>query len=288
MVDDREQLIRAATVGRTPGTKGWIRANCPFCEDRTGKADRKQAFGFHVKYLRYECYRCGARGRLRGGFAEFSDFEPAEVEERLSLDPPESFVPLSSEDARRSLFLGAALEYLERRGVTPSVIDRAGIGACTGGRFAGRVIIPVKDDDGAWVWYVGRTWGPSERPYLYPRGDRRGVMFHQAALGVKTDTPAMIVEGCFDALAVWPDGVAVLGKPTEENVESFLAAARPVALVLDGDAHREGWAIAYRLRLHGQRAGSVRLPPRIDPDEVPLQELRDAAVESLASGEVIL
>ena len=48
-----------------------------------------------------------------------------------------------------------------------------------------------------------------------------------------------------------------------------------------GDAWEEGWALAMRLRLHGMRAGSVRLPPRKDPDQVDPAWLRAAARASL-------
>ncbi len=283
-----DDLVRDAVRGKRPNSKGWIRANCPLCDLRIGKPDRKASFGFHVTRSRFECYRCGATGRVKP-LDEFDGFEVEETEERVTLDPPESFVQLGFGDGLKSFALAGARDYLAARGLSNKTIQAAGIGACTRGRFAGRVIIPVLAEDGAWLWYVGRVWRKkAERSYLYPKGDRRGVMFNHAALLVASDVPALAVEGCFDAIATWPDGVAVLGKPTDDNFEAFAAAPRPIAMVLDGDAHEEGWSLAYRLRLVGQRAGNVVLPPRVDPDEIPLDVLRAAAARSIVEGEVTL
>lgn len=283
-----DALVHDAVRGRRPNSKGWIRANCPLCDLRIGKADRKSSFGYHFKG-RYECYRCGASGRVRSR-DEDADFEAEEPSaERVAIEPPEGFTPLGHGDGLTAWSLEPAREYLRGRGLSLDTVRAVGIGACAHGRMAGRVVIPVLAEDGAWLWYVGRAWQKkAERSYLYPKGDRRGVMFNHAALHVKTDTPAMIVEGCFDAIACHPDGVAVLGKPTDDNVEAFATAGRPIAMVLDGDAWVEGWTIAYRLRLAGQRAGNVLLPPRVDPDEVPLAELRAACVAAIAEGQVKL
>ena len=102
-----DTLVLDAVRGRKPGTKGWIRANCPLCDIRIGKADRKASFGFHVVRLRYECYRCGANGHVKGSaLDEWADFQPEEATaELVTLDPPESFVPLGFGEGLRSFAL---------------------------------------------------------------------------------------------------------------------------------------------------------------------------------------
>jgi DNA primase len=132
------------------------------------------------------------------------------------------------------------------------------------------VVVPILSPDGEWLGHVGRSWQKdAELPYLYGKGlQRRETLYNAAALNVQTDKPVMVVEGVLDALALWPDAVAVLGKPSEPQIWALADAARPVAVVLDGDAWSEGEALAMTLRLEGQRAGSVRLPPKTDPDEV--------------------
>jgi DNA primase len=110
---------------------------------------------------------------------------------------------------------------------------------------------------------------------------RGEVLYNHTALHVETERPVMVVEGVFDALALWPHAVAVLGKPSHFQVDALASAKRPVAIVLDGDAWQEGYALAMRLRLAGQRAGSVTLPPKTDPDEVDRAWLEAAVAECI-------
>jgi len=91
----------------------------------------------------------------------------------------------------------------------------------------------------------------------------------------------MVVEGVFDALALYPNAVAVLGKASEAQMEALQESKRPVVIVLDGDAWQEGWAMAARLKFKGQRAGSVRLPPKLDPDEVDPAWLQEEVKKAL-------
>jgi hypothetical protein len=194
-------------------------------------------------------------------------------------------------EAASSLRLAPAFEYLERRrGLARELIEEAGIGACVSGYWSGRIIIPtLAPDTGEWMWYVGREWfDGGEKPYLYPKGGRAGVLYNHSALLVETETPVLVVEGCLDALACWPDAVAVLGKPNPSQIDALVATRRPVCVVLDGDAYDDGWALAMKLRLEGQRAGSVRLPPRVDPDEVDAGALWDAVARALEHGEASL
>ena len=66
----------------------------------------------------------------------------------------------------------------------------------------------------------------------------------------------------------WPHAVAFLGKPSHEQVDMLMDCDRSIVIVLDGDAWREGWALAERLKLAGKRAAMVRLPPKTDPNDV--------------------
>lgn len=236
---------------------------------------------------------------------------------------PEGWWPLWEGPALSSETLRPALEYLRKRGVTDDVMRAARIGACTSGKYGQRIIVPcvpstmappagrvVSDDDvldelfGAgvgdaqpnagtpWHGFVARTWLPKDAcdvTYLYPTGMHRDrIVFNDRALGVVTDTPVAVVEGVFDTFPLWPDAVAVLGSASELQVQALLAAKRPVAVVLDGDAWRSGVALAQRLQFDGQQAGAVILPPRLDPDEVPADVLRAAMWECVETGEARL
>ena len=265
----------------TPNGKGWVRANCPRCPTRAGKVDRVRSLGYQVQTGWFHCFRCGAKGWIKGNRPEYSgahfDDEPIEP-----VKEPDGFYRIAEEPGCSSMVGQCAIRYLEGRGVGLDAARDANIGVCACGKFANRVIIPILSDDREWVWFVGRALAKNDaKRYMYPSGARNGIMFNHSALFVKTDEPVIAVEGCFDALPYRPDGVAVLGKPTEAHIEAFKLARRPVCVVLDGDAWQEGEMLALRLRFEGVRAGALRLPPKTDPDEVDPDELRELARQSL-------
>ena len=282
-------IVVAAFADAKASTKGWWRANCPFCPSRVHKADKKRSFGIRPAEGVYHCYRCGTSGKV--GPLTLDDVQQAQAEKRevepepADIGPPEGYVPLGVEPGRSAAVFTMARQYLGRRKLTARLVRELQIGACLTGRYRGRVIVPVLAEDGAWLGWVGRCWTPNPwLPYIYPSGMRKGeVFFNEAALHVQTDDPVLVVEGVFDALAFWPNAVALLGKASDDQKAALEVAARPVAVVLDGDAHDEGFALAMLLRAMGQRAGAVRLPPRVDPDEVPKAAVLAAAKDAVLS-----
>lgn len=281
-----EELARRALREARPSPTGWWRADCPFCEARTGKADRKKCWGIRKVTGHWHCFRCGASGRLEG--EEFSDAPAPERDVLAEIDPPEGFALLGEGPGATAASLAPARAYLAGRGMTPEMVRAARIGACARGFHYGRVVVPVLADDGHWLGWVARTWVPKPAPgcrkYLYPTGMARGEVFYNgAALRAPSDSPVLVVEGAFDALALWPDAVATLGTPSAAQLQALALSPRPVAWALDGDAWEQGEAYATRLRVEGQRSGSVRLPPCKDPDQVPLAWLREEAARCIAA-----
>lgn len=263
------QLVSEAVVSKRAGGTGYVRVDCPVCLYKLGKADRKQCLSYNVTSRYWMCWRCSARGRLH---TDDLDFVPEDLPkvEHVKLQLPAEHVLLGGEPACSSVVFSEALAYVTNtRGLSLDMVRDLRIGACIGGRFSGRVILPVYDTHDVLRWYVGRSWkAKSVLPYLYPVGAREGVVFNERALDVQTDVPALVVEGMFDAYALWPHGVAVLGKTTEKHLERLRHAQRPVVLVPDGDAWQEGLAQLQWLRMRGVCSGLLRLPPRKDPDEL--------------------
>lgn len=276
-----DDMVLNALSRAAPSKGGWYRTNCPFCDARTGKPDRKRAFGILLPLGKFHCFKCGVAGKLRDVPDDIRRLPAPSREDIEAFDPPEGYLALGTQPGCDALVTGPARRYLRSRNLDERLWKEAGIGACLKGKYEGRVIVPILGSDNEWLGFVARAWTKTaERPYLYPKGMLRGeILYNHAALLVETETPVMVVEGVFDSLALWPNAVAVLGKPSGTQIEALAAAKRPVAVVLDGDAHQEGWALAMRLRLMGARAGSVRLPPKVDPDEVEKSWLMSKAIE---------
>lgn len=275
------KAVERALHGARSSLTGWHRANCPECLSRTGKADHKQALSINVRSGVFWCWKCKLKGRLPNA-AELPPGDDPREALPATMEPPPGFVTLASKDGRESLALEPARAYARKRCPEELWLEVA-IGACAQGPYGGRVIIPILDvDDQTWLGWVGRTWAPSDRAYTYPKGMNRGnVLYNARALVAETEAPLLVVEGVFDAIHLWPDAVAVLGKASELQMEALAATHRPVVIVLDGDAWMEGYSMATRLKFHGRQAGYVRLPPTLDPDEVPRDWLDNAVRESL-------
>lgn len=290
----RDRALRvAAALGTAQRGRHWWRLECPFCLD-DGHRDKKKSLGVSASTGFYECFRCGSRGRLE------TPPDPSavrvegaqKVEELKELGPPPEYVSLASREGRRAASLEPARTYLLKRGVGPELWEHFKLGAATDGFWAGRVIIPMLSpvDGETWIGWISRLWcKPSKRAegfaamkYLYPKDMQRGVIFwNHRALYAESDDPVMPMEGALDAIGYGDDAVACLGKLSHLQFEALLACPRPVCMVLDGDAWQEAWATAIRLRFEGKRAGFVRLPPKIDPDEVDKDWLRAEARKSL-------
>lgn len=292
--------ILGAVAGSHPSPDGWQRGNCPRCEVKVGKADRKRCLGLHVPTGKWVCHRCGSRGYVRQTPEALADAAArAAPEARRTAAamerPPGFWFLFDGGPGSTAGSTAAARRYLTApparggRGLDPAVLRDARVGACVTGPFVGRVVVPVLgtelDEDGEEVWFgwSSRAWvKDSEVGYKYPAGMALSeLIYNPAALHVVTDVPLMVVEGVFDAHALWPNACATLGGTRDPHLVALGEARRPVVMVPDGDAWEKGWIAAMRLRLEGARAGALKLPARVDPDEIPRDVLERAALASL-------
>lgn len=284
--EERARAIEL-TLSTARHRAGWWRAPCPFCEGRDPTFSYNPTTGY------WHCFRCRERGTL-GDVPEFllgAGPTPAEQQREIeeARRPPEGYWPLAGDD---SYTFAPAREYLRKRGVREDVWAEAQIGACADGKYRGRIVVPNLQPDGSWLGYTTRSYDkatPKKFAYRYPGGSWRGsVVWNVRALTEATDEPLYVVEGVLKGLPYWPHAVAHLGNSgpnavTPQQFALLCTATRPLVVVLDGDAHEQGWALAMRLRLEGKVAGSVRLPPGTDPDEVDGAWLYEEARASLGA-----
>lgn len=281
-MNSTHSMIKAAIIGARPTSAGWYRVSCPLCLDTTGKMDRKGSLAVSARTGRYTCWKCQSRGRVD---LDYTGEEPLEAPppDPALLEEPEGF-ELLLEDGRwsQAYVLQPAIRYLRQRlpGRAKRLAADLGIGACVTGKQQGRLVVPIKDVQQRWLGWVGRdVTGQAKLKYVYPPGMTR-VLFNAKALQEDHEF-IYVVEGVFDALAVWPNVVACLGKPSKAQVQELETAQVPLVVALDGDAHDEAWALATRLRFQGLRAGAVQLPPAKDPATVPREWLLTEARRSL-------
>ncbi len=303
--DEWEQVIAAfAGMGNTGG---WIRADCPMCEEGSGSPDRRKSLGLNTATGGYNCPRCGSKGRIPDDLLDEIPYLPPTAAAAPVEKPPvqlaDGYVPLYNVfgEPIQAPQLHAGRDYLTRTGGTPpgrglpdATLAEAHMGVVLNGYLRNRIIMPIPNYQYADPWaapwrgwvsrdYTGSPW--NGKKYLYPKNmDREGLLYNEPALWEETDRPVYVVESILDTLALWPDSVAVLGKPIASQFEKICAACRPVVVALDGDAHDEGAMLAMKIRFTrtDKRVGAVKLPPRTDPGEVPRTALDDAALRSLS------
>ena len=273
-----EDILNSSEVGPT----GWVRENCPFCFTRTGKDDRRKSFSVKEDTGYYHCFRCGTKGRIRRE-GEISRYVAPQVEKESSeISLPEEYCPLWQEPGLNASVLSDARRYLRGRGLGRAMWQKAQIGACYKGYFQSRIIIPIYEDNKCFGFVARDYSGQAMRKYLYPMGmNKTELMWNRKILSDITMDFALVVEGLFDALPYFERAVALLGKPTRNQVGQLKKASRPIVIALDGDAWEEGYALAQKLKLSGKRAGFVKLPPGQDPGSVERNWLLTEAAKSI-------
>ncbi len=152
--------------------------------------------------------------------------------------------------------LDPAHPYLAERGLCGDTIAEFGLGCCNNGSMKGRVVVPIHNVDGKLVAYVGRWPGtpPEDTPkYKLPAGFRKSEELFNLHRAIQADPgmPWVIVEGFFDCLHLWQNGirrvVALMGcqlsQAQEELLSKHLLPDDRVIVMLDEDeAGRAGRA----------------------------------------------
>lgn len=273
---ERAEMVQRALGEGRMGPKGWVRAGCPFCVAVSGREDKRWSLGIQAATGFYHCFRCGTAGRVRVDVEDQMGhvYEVEEPEEATEMEPPEGYYPLWEGDALTADASKVVRQYLRKRGFDRSTWKRALLGVTFEGLARYRVIIPVLDvDREMWLGWIARDWTGNAIPkYLYPEGMPRGTLLYQhEVLFEESDDPALVVEGCFDAMPYPGDACACLGKPSRWQRAAFKLSKRPVVVCLDGDAWEEAYALSMQLKMDGVRAGFVRLPPKEDPCSMALK-----------------
>lgn len=291
--DVRELAERSARECKPGGT--WWRGICQPCLVRTGKPDRRGCFSFNPTNGFYKCFKCGLRGRIDGDYHDAVDRLQGELKD-IKWKAPEGYYELYEEPGMTAMSLAGARRYLVNRGLgSRSLLRRFRVGACNDGYWNNRIVVPLLTPDEEWAGWVGRVWlepSSASPKYLYPKGMTRDLLFNHAALLRDTKEPVYVVEGVLDVLGIGRpqaqtgdgpilEGVATLGQISQEQFYALVESPRSVILASDGDAWRDSEALAMQLRLEGQRAGWVQLPPGKDPDEMDRGWLHEEGQASL-------
>lgn len=140
--------------------------------------------------------------------------------------------------------------YLKDRGLNQETIEYFGVGFCTKGLMKDRIAIPVHNENGELVAYIGRWIGngdPSEGEGKYkipPNFHKSLVVFNlHRTKDLAKEKGLILVEGFFGCMRVWQAGfknaVALIGSSLSEEQEKLVINAiglqGKIVLMFDGD-----------------------------------------------------
>jgi len=148
------------------------------------------------------------------------------------------------------------------------------------GFLVGRCVIPIRDEKGLLVAYVGRAVNGEEPKYRFPAGFRKSQVLFNLDRAMRTAScNVIVVEGFFDALKVHQAGhpavVALMGSSfSQRQSELLLGRFASVTLMLDGDEPgRRAAEYIVQLLTPKVPVNKVELPNRSQPDQLSSSEI---------------
>lgn len=255
-------------------------------------------FGINQKKLVVHCWKCGYGGKLSKFLRDFNiEFdgdltaepmvEQKEEGELATVAFPQGFKLLPD----KSVMGGLAMNYLLNvRKLPLETITAYKLGYCSSGAFAGRIIIPIFEEEKL-VYYLGRSFlggiyrkvkNPAKlehgqqkkqgEEYL-PNGKAQ-VVFNIDGVS-RYGRRCIITEGVFDAMRTGTEAVALLGKEISNVQFNKLLGKRcdEYVVMLDSDAQDTAMRLAERLAaIVPTRVAKVPAP--YDPADYP-GDIRD-------------
>jgi len=267
---------------------GNWRFNCPFC------SDERERFGVEPEKGVVHCFKCDYSNTIRGFIYDVWKMLGKEMNETMAgiggveldvaLDSmwpvdrmmPEAvrareitkiipgFKPLS----KRTNNVSSAFNYLVRnRRLSEADIRFWMLGTCELPEYTPFIIIPFLDEWEKVYYFVARRYfGTVEPKYKNPpKGmfniGKASLMFNSYQA---SHYPTIVIcEGVFDAMAVGPNAVALLGKSLSRAqlmMISRMHKSKRVVVYLDGDAESQAWDIAKQIQSIGDKDVRIVIP----------------------------
>ena len=245
--------------------------HCPFCNHHKPKLEIN--FTENKKgHNPWHCWVCGKKGKTIKGlfkalkvssdkFIELSKLVKtgSQVEEVIVqnvVELPKEFKQiLGSKDLKAK----QAYTYLKNRNVTDDDIIKYNIGYCNFGRYANMVIIPSYDKDGSLNYFTGRSF--EKDPFIKYRNPECSRDIIPFELFINWDSPLVLCEGPFDAIAIKRNAIPLLGKNIQSNLLKRIvqSTVKKIYIALDTDAIKQALKHCEYLLNQGKEVYLVEL-----------------------------
>lgn len=275
-------------AGKTT-SKGNHAFKCPSCNHHKLKLEIN-CDDESSSFQSYQCWVCGFKGKklttlfkfIKGDVNKLKELklvtvksvpknifnEEIEVEQLSEL--PKEFKPLSS-ISEKNIVAKKALQYLKLRNITQNDILKYNIGYCESGTYENRIVIPSYDSNGKLNYFVTRSIDPDAfLKYKNPKISRDIIPFE---LFINWDSPIILCEGVFDAIAIKRNAIPLLGKILQPALlkKLVLSSVKKVYIALDDDAQEEAFKHCEYLMSEGKEIYIVELSGK-DPSQIGFEE----------------
>ena len=253
--------------------------HCPFCNHHKPKLEVN--FTENKKgYNPWHCWVCGKKGKTIKGlfkslkvssnkFIELSKLikTGSEVEEVIVqniVELPKEFKPIINNS---DLTAKKAYNYLKKRNITKNDILKYNLGYCDFGRYANMIIIPSYDKDGTLNYFTGRSF--EKDPFIKYRNPDCSRDIIPFELFINWDSPLVLCEGPFDAMAIKRNAIPLLGKNIQSNLLKKIvqSTVEKIYIALDTDAMKQALKHCEYLLNQGKEVYLVELEGK-DPSDL--------------------
>lgn len=260
--------------------RGNYAFHCPFCHHRKPKLEINLDIN-SPSFQCWECWVCQEKGRTIRSLLRHLRLSASEVYQVLQFvrkgeEEQETFrtniVQLPEEyqslelASKTSVVVNRFRNYLYNRGLGDDDFVRYGIGYCTSGIYADRVIIPSYGEDNCLNYFVARSLDANDyRKYLNPDTSRDIIFFENL---VNWNEPIILCEGVFDAFAIRRNVVPLLGKQINKALMKKIIESRvpEIYVCLDSDALKASIKHCETFLNMGKKVYLVK-PEAKDPNE---------------------
>ncbi len=191
------------------------------------------------------------------------------VNDITHVELPREFIPLYKK--QNTIQYKHALNYVLNRGITPEQIVKYNIGYCESGEYNEKIIIPSYDENGKLNFFVGRSFYETKFKHKNPKVSKDIVGFD---LFVNWNTPLVLCEGAFDAIAIRRNAVPLFGKTIPSSLEKKIIDHKvsKVYICLDSDALKNAIKFAEKFMNYGIETYLVDLGED-DPNEMGYEKI---------------
>lgn len=253
--------------------------HCPFCHHHKQKLEVN--FTENKKgYNPWHCWVCGKKGKtIKVLFKQIqstpekflelsklvktgSDVEEVIISTKVEL--PKEYKSILNDT---NITAKRAFNYLRSRNVTKDDIEKYSIGYCDFGKYKNMIIIPSYDKDGILNYFTARSIEKDAFiKYRNPDCSRNIIPFE---LFINWDSPLVLCEGPFDAIAIKRNAIPLFGKNIQTNLLKKIAEStvNKIYMALDTDAIKQALKHCEYFINQGKEVYLVELEGK-DPSEI--------------------